>query len=116
MRVGHRVLNLLQCCHPVVTKRVGWESVVPVVEAWRWGGSALPHCVSWSPFWDLTFPICTREGPFYSDIICHCQEDFPSTCCLDKLCWPLSHDLGGRMRLRVGSGQDSVALPGCSFP
>lgn len=41
---------------------------------------------------------------------------FPLPEVLDKLCWPLPHEAGGGMRLRIGSEQDSVVRPACSFP
>lgn len=41
-------------------------------------------CKTLSPHWDLSLLICAMKGPFYSDIVCQCQEDFPLTCCFGQ--------------------------------
>lgn len=87
-----------------------------MIEGLDAGGSALLHSVRpWVPFGTWVSPFVQRRGPL---ILTLCGSARRAS--LDLLFWTscagLSCKAGGRMRLRVGSGQDSLVFPGCSFP
>lgn len=71
-------------------------------------------CKTLSPLWVLSLPVCALKGPFSSEIVCQCQEDFPLTCCFGRSV--LASVLRGWRQNEVEGRQDGVELPGCSFP